>query len=235
MPGGPVTVTALDEAKRDTGAGSATVVAGLTTTVDLALVAQPPTVVSITPADGAASVALSDPVVVRFSEPVAPATVTAQAVMLTGPSGPVTASLSLTSNNTVATLRPPSALDANTAYTVTIDNTITDLAGYALPAKVTAHFTSLSTTPPPAPPAGNLSATIPSGGTSIVSGTQGSAGLHDTVAIVNVTQRTSTPALVDPNGSFTAAVVAANTDELKVEITDTAGNKTSWRCRRSGK
>ena len=210
MPGGAVTLTALDEVKRDTGSGNGTVVAGLTSTIDLALVAQPPTVVSITPANGAASVALSDPVIVRFSEPVAPATVTAQAVLLTGPSGPVAASLALTSNNTVATLRPAAALDPNTAYTVTSTATITDLAGYALPAKVTSHFTSLNTTPPPAPPAGNLSATIPTGGTTTVSGTQGSAGLHDTVTIVNVTQKTRTPALVNPDGSFSAIVVAAN-------------------------
>jgi RHS repeat-associated protein len=227
MPGGGVTLTAFDETKRDAGAGTGTGIAGLTITVDLALVVQPPSVVSITPVDGATSVALSDPIVVRFSEPVAPATVTAQAVQLAGPSGPVTASLSLTSNNTVATLRPPSALDANAAYTVTVDTTITDLAGYALPAKVTAHFTSLSTTPPPAPPAGNLSATIPSNGATTVAGTQGSAGLHDTVAIVNVTQKTSTPALVDPNGSFSAVVNAGLTDKLKIEITDPAGNKTS--------
>jgi PKD repeat protein len=227
MPGGAVALTALDETKRDAGTSSGTVVAGLTGTINLALFAQPPSVLSVTPVEGATNVALSDPVVVRFSEPLLPATVTALAVLLTGPSGPITSSLALTSNNTVVTLRPASPLDANTVYTVTIDNTITDLAGYPLPAEVTAHFTSLDTTAPPAPSAGNLSATIPSNGTTTVSGTQGSAGLHDTVTIVNVTQKTTTPALVNPDGSFSAIVAAAKTDELKIDITDPSGNTTT--------
>ena len=228
MPGGAVTLTALDESKRDTGSVNGTVIAGLTATIDLSLSPQPPAVASILPANGAVSVALSDPVVVRFSEPVASATVTAQAILLAGPSGPMAATLALSSGDTLATLRPAAPLEPNTDYTVTIAATITDLAGYALPAAVTSRFTTLDTTPPPAPPAGNLSATIPDGaGRTTVSGTQGTAGLHDRVTIINVTRKTSTPALVNPDGSFSAVVVASNADVLKLQITDSAGNVSS--------
>ena len=227
MPGGPVALTARDEVKGDAGTAGGTAIAGLTAAIDLSLVPQPPSVVSITPADGATSVALSDPVVVRFSEPIAPATLTAQALTLTGPSGPVAAVLSLASNDTIATLRPTAPLDANTAYTVTVAAGITDVAGYALPAAVTARFTSLDTTPPPAPPAGSLSATIPdAGGRSTVSGTQGTAGLRDTVTIVNVTRKTTTPALVQPDGGFSVIVPASLSDRLRVVLRDQAGNET---------
>ena len=226
LPGGPALLLATDLARNDSGSAVGTAVAGVSTPLDITLRAQPPSVVLLAPPEGATNVALSEPIVVRFSEPVNPATVTVASILLTGPSGAVPGTLSLSAGNTVAVLRPSELLAPNAAYTVTVAGTIADVSGYTMGAPVVRHFTSLDTTAPVAPPAGSLSATIPSGGMTTVRGTQGSAGLHDSVRIVNVTRGTSTPALVNPDGSFQASLAVGLTDALKVEITDTAGNTT---------
>ena len=81
------------------------------------------------------------------------------------------------------------------------------------------HFTSLDTTPPVAPPAGSITATIPdANGFTTVTATQGTAGAHDKVSIVNKTKKTSFPALVAADGGFAAtfAVGVGETQELAV-------------------
>src|SRR5262249_54285950 len=89
------------------------------------------------------------------------------------------------------------------------------------------HFTGLNTAPPPAPPAGSIQASLPDAtGFTTVTGTQGSAGVHDTVTILNLTTGTSTPVLVDANGSFSVKVAAKVTDKLQIVITSANGSQT---------
>jgi len=225
---GAVTVSALDLLKTDA------VSAQLTSTtprqvlpLDLALVARPPTVTSVSPANGALNVPLGDPIVIHFSSAIDPATATLQTVQLTSSAGVVVGSLSLTSGNTTATLRPVEALKPNTAYTLTISQTIADPFGRQLPSVFVSSFVSLDTVAPLPPAAGGVSATIPGAdGKTTITATQGTAGAHDTVVVRNITRGTTTPIVLDPNGGFVVIVPASLTDKLQLIITDPAGNQT---------
>ena len=221
-------LTATDVAKRDRGSNYGTVTVEGVVTVDIALAIDPPSVFSISPANGAVNVALADPVRVTFSEPLDPATVTPAAVLLESPAGPVSGTLSLGGDGREAVLRPAAPLEPNTRYILTIAATIRDLAGYAMAATFAAEFTSLNTEPPPAPPAGTVTATIPTaGGSTTVTATQGTAGLHDTVYIINLTTGKQNQVQVDPNGGFSATVDATVKDRLSISITNPAGATTT--------
>ncbi|MBI5756419.1 MAG: Ig-like domain-containing protein, partial [Nitrospirae bacterium] len=186
-----------------------------------------PRVVSIDPEDGRENVPLSGAIKIRFSEPIEAGTVNSSNIALTGPTGNVAGALSLGLNNTTVTFRPTELLTANSLYTVTISQGIQDLSGYGMASPFTSKFTSLDTEPPLPPPAGNVTATIPgTDGKTTITATQGTADVHDTVWIVNTTKGTSVPVLVDPDGSFTASIVAGITDKIQIKLTDPAGNET---------
>ncbi|MEQ1870489.1 MAG: Ig-like domain-containing protein [Vicinamibacterales bacterium] len=229
---GAVSVQAVDQSTGNAGSASGLLpnVGGIVS-LDISLGTLVPRVTSLTPTDGAANVALSSAVVATFSEPIAPASLNGAgggSIIVTAPDGGIVpGSLGLSNGNTRATFRPSAILAPNTAYTVTLTTGFRNLNGQPLAAAVIAHFTSLDTAPPVAPPAGNVTASIPDAdGFTTVTATQGTAGLHDTVSIVNLTQNTSFPALVDPNGSFTARFLVALGDKLQVALTDPNGNQT---------
>jgi hypothetical protein len=226
---GAVSLLALDTLRNDTGSGQGTIAgAASILPIDLRLSAQAPHVLSITPADQAANVPLSNPIVVTFSEPLNPASITPASVVVTGPEGtPVSGTLALSNGNAVVTFRPAVAFAAETSFTVTVAAAISDLSGYTLGQAVTSRFTSLDVTAPPPPPAGAINASIPGAdGTTTVTGTQGTAGPHDTVSIINQTRGTTTPVLLNPSGGFSAIVAAGLNDQLKLRIVDAAGNVT---------
>src|SRR5262249_31941021 len=153
------------------------------------------------------NVLLSSPVVVTFSKPIDPATVSganAANVALTGPGGAsVAGAVSLNSSNTVLTFRPSAPFESNSQYALALAAGIADPAGRPLGAQFTSSFSSLDTTPPAPPPAGSITATIPDGaGRTTVTGAQGTAGQQDTVSVINLTTGAVTPVLIDPNGGF---------------------------------
>ncbi|HEX7019740.1 MAG TPA: PKD domain-containing protein, partial [Gemmatimonadaceae bacterium] len=230
---GDVTLTALDVVRSDRGSVTAALNAARDEySVDLRLVAEPPRVISLTPANNARNVPLSSAVVVVFSEPVDPATVSgpnaANAVLVDAAGQPVTAALTLAGGNTVLTVRPSVALQPNATYTFTLAAAVADRSGQTLGSPLSVTFTSLDTSAPPPPAAGTLTASIPdASGTTSVRAAQGIAGLHDTVSIENITRGTSTPVLLDPNGGFLALVQASLGDALKLKIVDEAGNETT--------
>ena len=222
---GPVAVQALDIARRDTGAATGVLTPGGILRADLSIVLDPPRVTSVTPAGAAGNVSLGSPVVVSFSEPIDPASIGAFRVETGGALVP--GSVTLSDTNRLATFRATGGLVSATTYTVRVTTGLTDLSGRTLAAEFSAAFTSLDTAPPPPPPAGAITATIPGfDGLSTVSGTQGSAGLRDTVDVVNVTRQSSSRALVNPNGSFSTVIATALGDRLQVIITREGGAQT---------
>jgi PKD repeat protein len=225
---GAVILRAQDIGRNDTGSAPASIAAAAVVAVDLRLSAQIPSVLTTSPANQASNVPLSSPIVVTFSEPVNPLSITPASVVLAGADGvPVIGTLSLSNNNSVVTLRPATPLPADSPFTVTVAATIADLSGYTLAQAVTSQFTSLDVTAPLPPVAGAITASMPeANGTSTITATQGTANLHDTVSILNVTQGTTTPVLVNPSGGFTVIVAAALTDRLRLKIVDAAGNET---------
>ncbi len=226
---GAFEVTALDPQKADTGSAHATLAAaGDELAIDLRLVAQPPRVLSVSPANGAQNVSITNPLVIVFSEPVTPESIGngTSSVRLVNPAGeivPVTAMLAGT--NTTLTLRPVQPLAPNSPYTLLIEH-VKDPSGYELPALVVVQFATLDTTAPPPPAPGALTATLPENGTTTITATQAVAGPRDTVTIENLTRGTSTPVLLDPNLGFIVIVEASATDKLKLKVVDPAGNVT---------
>ena len=131
---GAVSLLALDTLRNDTGTAQGTIAgAASVLPIDLRLSAQAPHVLSITPTDQAANVPLSNPIVVTFSEPLNPASITPASVVVTGPDGtPVSGTLALSNGNAVVTFRPAAAFAAETSFTVTVAAAISDLSGYTL-------------------------------------------------------------------------------------------------------
>ncbi len=225
---GAATLTATDLEKSDSGSASAYLASGALTPLALTLVAQPPRITSIAPADGAINVALGGAVTVTFSEPIDPATVSEMTFAVTGPSGAVSGIRALSQGNSVLTFRAADAFEPNARYTVALTSGITDVSGYALATPQSIAFDSLDTRPPPPPPAGAITASIPnSQGLTTVSATQGTAGPRDRVFVDNLTTGAVAVALVEGNGSFSTAIAAKAGNTLRVRIVDEAGNETT--------
>ncbi|HEY6871527.1 MAG TPA: Ig-like domain-containing protein [Geobacteraceae bacterium] len=224
---GAFNISATDLVKMDRSTASGTVAVNAFVQLDLSLKVEPPAVVSVTPAADTVDVALADPVKLRFSRPLDPATVLPAAFTLTAPTGPVTCALSLSADGMEATLRPADALEPKTVYTVGVATTVRDLAGNAMVAPFSSSFTTLDTNPPPAPPAGTVNASIPTAGNTTVTATQGTAGLHDTVYIINQSTGAKNQVQVEPNGGFTVTMPADVKDRLQIEITNPGGATTT--------
>src|ERR1035441_5763433 len=91
----------------------------------------PPTVISVTPPNGATSVCPSTVVTATFSQPMNPATINTTTFTLTGPgTTPVTGVVTYAAST--ATFIPSSPLALGTLYIATITTGAQDLAGYAL-------------------------------------------------------------------------------------------------------
>jgi hypothetical protein len=106
-----------------------------------------PTVVAISPADGAANVPLNAHAVVRLSEPIAPVSVTAAAVSLTTGGNPVASATALSADRMTVTLTPAAALTASTLYRVNVSG-LTSVAGIAVAAASSTFTTGTAVTGP---------------------------------------------------------------------------------------
>jgi hypothetical protein len=96
-----------------------------------------PTVVGITPANGATNVPLDQVITVAFSEKLASATVSATTFTVV----PTVGTVALSADGTIATLTPVVLLPS-TQYTVTLTTGITDAAGNALAQNSVTTFTT---------------------------------------------------------------------------------------------
>ena len=124
-----------------------------------------PTVVSVSPANGASGVSATTTVQVTFSEPMAAATINTTNISLknTATSATIPASVSYSGN--VATLTPASPLSGGTQYTITVTTGATDAAGNPLASPFTSNFT-VESTPPTV-----LSVSPPDGATNVATNT----------------------------------------------------------------
>ncbi len=220
-------LSATDVTSFDAVTVSVAIVPGGRARVDLRIQALAPRVTSVTPSDGEGDVALTAPLVLSFSEPVAPAT--ASAITLETATGDVIpGAIHWSDANRVATFRSADPLPANATHRVRVTTALQDAEGRNAAAEFTSTFTTIDLAPRPTPPAGSISATVPgTGNRTTVSATQGTAGLRDEVKIFNLTRNTFQVALVNPDGSFTATLDAKTTDKLRIGITTTAGVQTT--------
>ena len=102
-----------------------------------------PTVLSITPAAAAMGVDGAQAITIVFSEPLAPATVTPQSVHVSeGPS----VALSYAPGSTMVTLTPSTAIAAGTPVVVTVETSVTDVAGNPIAARYQSYFVTAAPT-----------------------------------------------------------------------------------------
>lgn len=122
----------------------------------------PPSVVETSPIEGAAGVSPTASVTARFSESVAPSSVSSSTFLLDGGS-PVAGTVTL--SGAVATFQPTGALAYATTYTATLTTGIRDLAGNPLSHTHTWSFTTLA--PVDATPPALVSTTPGDGATAV--------------------------------------------------------------------
>jgi hypothetical protein len=104
----------------------------------------PPTISSVSPANGATAVAkaITTPVVVTFDGPVRTEDITDKTVQVFASAGTIKAGTLVVSAAGVVTFTPTTAWAASTAYTVVVVRGIRDVAGNALAATQVTTFTT---------------------------------------------------------------------------------------------
>lgn len=107
-----------------------------------------PIVVRSNPAPGKSDVPLDATLVVVFSEPITPATVTGASIRVTGATGAVSGQVTLSGDGTRVEFVPAQALTPATAYTLALTSDITAASGGHLE-PVSLAFTSAGTGPRP--------------------------------------------------------------------------------------
>ena len=115
----------------------------------------PPTVTAISPASGTSNVATNAAATVTFSEALNSATVNASTVFLRNASNAVvTATVVYNAATNTVTVTPSASLANSTTYTVVVKSGsagVKDVAGNALVSDVTSSFTTIASSPLPAP------------------------------------------------------------------------------------
>jgi hypothetical protein len=105
----------------------------------------PPTVLSVTPANSATSVAVNSAATVTFSEAMSSASITTSTFTLK--QGTSSVAGTVTYSGTTATFTPSAALAGGTVYTASITTGVKDAAGNSLAAVYTWSFTTVVTAP----------------------------------------------------------------------------------------
>jgi hypothetical protein len=109
----------------------------------------PPTVVSITPGDGAQQVDPLKLIAITFSEPMEHATLNETNITVKTLSSAVTGSVSYDDATKTATFTPVTPLAYGIPYTITVTTGVTDIAGTHMAAASTSQFfTNFAPTPP---------------------------------------------------------------------------------------
>lgn len=126
----------------------------------------PPSVVSVSPADLAPSVAVSATVSVVFSKAMDASTITTSSVTLrlTSSGAFVSGSVSYDAASRTVTFLPSSALLPGTGYTVAVSNTVRGANGVALAQSFTSTFSTAGVVPPPDTTPPSVVSSVPSVG-----------------------------------------------------------------------
>ncbi len=175
-------------------------------------------------------VPIQSEIVARFSEPVDASSVeTAFSLELENGGSPtrVETRLFISDGDRVATLRPLADLDDNSIYRTTLTNGIVDLGGRPLdPAPVIELFRTEDLTPPAPIPPGQIEASVPDAdGFVTITASPGSVNPDDTVIVLNESTGYTAFPDVQPDGSFTAMVLAAVTDRITILVRDRTDNE----------
>ena len=160
-PVGATTLTVTNVATGDVEHGTGVFSTGGAPATTIGIGAAAPVITSISPANGAAGVPLAASITVTFSRAIDPATISSAGTRLEAPAGNVQGIFNLAPGGLSGTFRPAALLASATAYQFSIGSGLRDTTGRPLATPLTIAFTTIDLTPPPAPPAGAVIATIP--------------------------------------------------------------------------
>ncbi|MCR4316561.1 MAG: Ig-like domain-containing protein [Planctomycetes bacterium] len=165
----------------------------------------PPTVLSVTPANGATNVPTNTTVLVSFSEPMNTTTVSATSFMVLDPSNmPVVGTFTWSNQNKDCTFTPAAGLSPSTTYSINMNSTIADLAGNGL--AQTPYISSFTT-----------AATATGGG----GGTTG--GPFQVATVVPANGATNIPVTSTVQVTFSSAAKPSTVTTNTIQVTDASG------------
>lgn len=228
--GALTTVRALDTIGGDgaTGELTATTAFGvmpLTLTLTLA----PPTVVETAPAAGAVNVPLDTTIVITFSEPIDPASVTSESIVVRVGTAEVAGTRVLSADRRRVSFRPDGPLAGLTTHVVTVTAGIRDAGGNTLASPAIVEFRTLDPAKPPQPDPGRITAALPDDdGFVVVVGTGGTAEAGRPVTATNPRTQETVTVLALQDGSFRLQVQAKVGDEIALTFREASEREVTF-------
>lgn len=219
-------LTATKLSTGDQGSGSALLSsAGERVDLDLLLTIVRPSVVSTTPAAGAAGVPTGIEPVVQFSEAVERASLAAALTLR--PVGGAPLDVDIHHLGAQVTLEPTVSLEPETTYELEIGEGVRDLQGHGMAAPVTVTFTTQSVTLPSTVDLNRVLLYAPgTNGESRIQGLPGAAPAGTLVFVENLTRLAATVSVAaQQDGSFELAIAAQVSDRLLLHVLVPGGNE----------
>jgi uncharacterized repeat protein (TIGR01451 family) len=238
-PLGSTTIVGKDLTNGNNAAGSAVLDAkDQIVSLDLMLSASRPTIVSVSPNDRATGVQRATSITVKFSKPMDPSTINFSSFSLRVGVTEVQGVISLLPDQITAVFQPGSLLADNTLYTLRLSTAIKDSFGQPLfgnqaDESFMTAYTTVDTTPPPRPEAGQIDVGSPVNGIVTISGTQGSVEPGLTVTVKNLKTGAMTSVVASNDGSFSISLQASLIDNLQLILLDKSGNETAMNMGRA--
>jgi PKD repeat protein len=228
--GGDTRVAARDAASGD-GASVTASVPSAASVVDvvLTLAVAAPSVVSTSPVAGAIGVPLDSTVTITFSEPIDPASVTADAARLQVAGLDVATSRVLSADRRRLIVRPDAPLAGNTLHTLVVGGPLRDDGGNGLQTFSPISFRTLDPTKPPQPLPGQITAELPDeDGQVLVTGSAGTSEGARPVTVTNPRTQETVTVLALEDGSFRARIAAVIGDRVSLTFRNATGGETTF-------
>ncbi|MCI0612142.1 Ig-like domain-containing protein, partial [bacterium] len=179
----------------------------------------PPTVVSITPADGSTSVPVDQVIEIQFSENLKSSTVNSTTITFQSGGNNLPATLQTIDDHVILT--PAQPLTGSNTYTVTVLPAIADLAGNILQTGASSTFSTFDTVAPAPPVIDPPLPQVTSEPTIIIAGTAEAGSLVEITGGVAQVTTTATD-LGTFSGEVSLFIDAVN--QISITATDLAGN-----------
>ncbi len=188
------------------------------TTVDVTHDDVGPTVIAVTPDDGAVEVSFDTTIALTFDEPIAPDT--AGAVTLAVDAIEIAASVSLVNSDMTIEVTPDEPLTDSAVVDITVPEAVTDRAGNSVQAIFTSRFTAIDMTQPAAPVLDLLPTHVNTAAVLLT----GTGEANATVHVAGGAEAAA--ATIDETGAFATSVtlLSNQTNTLSATVVDAVGN-----------
>lgn len=228
------TVTGKDLTNGNNGTGTAEITAqAKIVTADLTLTESRPTVVSVSPADGATGVQLTATISVQFSSEMDETTINTSSFILRQGGNVIPGMVSMRPDKVTAVFIADAPFTDETQYELSLSTAIQDTFGQPFfgnqpDESFTSSFTTIDIMPPARPEPGQISISIPHDGDAEISGTLGTTEPGNIVTAINTSTGESVSVIAGNDGSFAFSLNAGLADSVEIIFADQAGNTTTF-------